>query len=69
MTETLHHSIVTELTGYKQRALHRFVKDGIIKCERDRFGLPRYDAKVVDQLKARAEKFKRHRAAAKKRRP
>ena len=54
MSETLHHSTVTKLTGYNRRALWQFVKDGIIECKRDRFGLPRFDPKVVEILKARA---------------
>ena len=62
MSEPLHHTVVTKLTGYNQRALWGFVRDGVIQCERDRFGLPRYSQEVVTQLK-------RHRAAAKKRRP
>ncbi len=69
MSETLHHTIVTKLTGYSKRSISLMVRDGIIKCKRDCFGLPRFDMETVTQFIARAEKFKRRRAAAKKRRP
>jgi hypothetical protein len=69
MDKSLHHTKVSELTGYSTKSLYLFVKTGVIKCKRDVFGLPRFDMKTVALLIARGEKFKRQRAAAKKRRP
>jgi predicted site-specific integrase-resolvase len=67
MSNTLHHKKVTELTGYSRIALFRFVRNGVIECQRDRHGYIRFDMKAVEQLIARAARNERQRAAAKRR--
>lgn len=67
MTETLHHKQVTELTGYSKIALFRFVRNGVIECQRDQYGYLRFDMKSVELLIERAARFKRKRIAARRR--
>jgi hypothetical protein len=69
MSETLHHTTLSRLTGYSKRAIAQMVKDGVIECVRDRFGLPRFDIKVVEQLIERAARSKTNEAAGRKRGP
>jgi hypothetical protein len=69
MSETLHHTALSRLTGYSKRAIAQMVKDGVIECVRDRFSLPRFDKRIVEQLIERAARFKSNGAAGRKRGP
>jgi hypothetical protein len=51
--DTLHHTTVTKLTGYSRRMIDKLLKAGVIDCQRDRWGYPRFHPKVVKQLIAR----------------
>ena len=64
---TFHHKKVTELTGYTKIALFRFVRNGVIECQRDRYGYARFDMKAVEELIARASRNERQRVAAMRR--